>query len=152
MDLTAKKQSKRRSRKSAAADFKVVYISNPMKVKTSASRFRSLVQKLTGLDSDAERFMELIAAAASSDRNNLQSSTSASAFLDYQLLGDDDLTDCDHRLVAGKIETAAYQSSVAPPEDLVMQNFDASFAEMFQSFLHESSSTQTEMPGFSALL
>lgn len=31
---------------------KVVYISNPMKVKTSASEFRALVQELTGRDSD----------------------------------------------------------------------------------------------------
>ncbi|KAL3534624.1 hypothetical protein ACH5RR_003085 [Cinchona calisaya] len=31
---------------------KVVYISNPMKVKTSASEFRALVQELTGKDAD----------------------------------------------------------------------------------------------------
>ncbi|KAK9290800.1 hypothetical protein L1049_008978 [Liquidambar formosana] len=31
---------------------KVVYISNPMKVKTSASEFRALVQELTGQDSE----------------------------------------------------------------------------------------------------
>ncbi|KAA8517264.1 hypothetical protein F0562_017557 [Nyssa sinensis] len=31
---------------------KVVYISNPMKVKTSASEFRALVQELTGRDAD----------------------------------------------------------------------------------------------------
>ncbi|KAF8398238.1 hypothetical protein HHK36_017164 [Tetracentron sinense] len=40
---------------------KVVYISNPMKVKTSASEFRALVQELTGRDSnlaDAAKFME----------------------------------------------------------------------------------------------
>lgn len=49
------KQSKR-SR--ASKDVKVVYISSPMKVKTSASEFRALVQELTGRDSDAERFME----------------------------------------------------------------------------------------------
>ncbi|XP_058107482.1 nuclear speckle RNA-binding protein B-like [Magnolia sinica] len=31
---------------------KIVYISNPMKVETSASEFRALVQELTGQDSD----------------------------------------------------------------------------------------------------
>lgn len=31
---------------------KVVYISNPMKVRTSASQFRALVQELTGQDSE----------------------------------------------------------------------------------------------------
>ncbi|PIN01593.1 hypothetical protein CDL12_25894 [Handroanthus impetiginosus] len=34
---------------------KVVYISSPMKVKTSASNFRSLVQQLTGKNSDITR-------------------------------------------------------------------------------------------------
>ncbi|CAL9025187.1 unnamed protein product [Prunus brigantina] len=40
---------------------KVVYISNPMKVRTSASEFRALVQELTGQDSelpDPARFLE----------------------------------------------------------------------------------------------
>lgn len=37
---------------------KVVYISSPMKVKTSASRFRSLVQQLTGKNSDISQYME----------------------------------------------------------------------------------------------
>ncbi|OIW15476.1 hypothetical protein TanjilG_32880 [Lupinus angustifolius] len=41
---------------------KVVYISNPMKVKTSASKFRALVQELTGQDAesppDPSRFQE----------------------------------------------------------------------------------------------
>jgi hypothetical protein len=32
---------------------KVVYISNPMKVKTSASQFRALVQELTGQDAES---------------------------------------------------------------------------------------------------
>ncbi|KAI3448775.1 hypothetical protein Pfo_005440 [Paulownia fortunei] len=35
---------------------KVVYISSPMKVKTSASRFRSLVQQLTGKNSDISQY------------------------------------------------------------------------------------------------
>ncbi|KAJ4706255.1 sigma factor binding protein 1, chloroplastic-like [Melia azedarach] len=36
--------------KSKKKPVKVVYISNPMKVKTSASQFRALVQELTGQD------------------------------------------------------------------------------------------------------
>ncbi|XP_028770061.1 sigma factor binding protein 1, chloroplastic-like [Neltuma alba] len=35
-------------------DIKVTYISSPMKVKTSASNFRALVQELTGQDSNVE--------------------------------------------------------------------------------------------------
>ena len=38
---------------------KVVYIAGPMKVKTSASKFRDLVQELTGQDSDTARYMEV---------------------------------------------------------------------------------------------
>ncbi|KAJ8646416.1 hypothetical protein MRB53_008164 [Persea americana] len=38
--------------KSKKKPIKVVYISNPMKVKTSVSQFRALVQGLTGRDSD----------------------------------------------------------------------------------------------------
>ncbi|XP_010245501.1 PREDICTED: sigma factor binding protein 1, chloroplastic-like [Nelumbo nucifera] len=47
--------------KSKNKPIKVVYISNPMKVKTSASQFRALVQELTGRDSDetdATRFSD----------------------------------------------------------------------------------------------
>lgn len=45
----SKKNSKRSDKKK---DFKVVYISTPMKVETCASQFRALVQELTGKDSD----------------------------------------------------------------------------------------------------
>ncbi|XP_057737276.1 uncharacterized protein LOC130954538 [Arachis stenosperma] len=44
-----KKQSKSRGKKD---NFKVTYISSPMKVKTSASKFRAVVQELTGQDSN----------------------------------------------------------------------------------------------------
>ncbi|KAL2898191.1 Sigma factor binding protein 1 chloroplastic [Bienertia sinuspersici] len=37
---------------------KVVYISTPMKVNTSASKFREIVQELTGRQSDVVRIME----------------------------------------------------------------------------------------------
>lgn len=53
-----KKQRRRDDHNSKKSNVKVVYISTPMKVKTSASRFRSLVQELTGRDSDIERIME----------------------------------------------------------------------------------------------
>ncbi|XP_055814972.1 sigma factor binding protein 2, chloroplastic-like [Solanum dulcamara] len=53
-----KKQTRRDDHNSKKSNIKVVYISTPMKVKTSASRFRSLVQELTGRNSDIERIME----------------------------------------------------------------------------------------------
>nr|GLL40845.1 uncharacterized protein LOC109181759 [Ipomoea trifida] len=57
MDAGLKRDNRtRKTRKEKAV--KVVYISTPMKVKTSASRFRSLVQELTGRHSDIARIME----------------------------------------------------------------------------------------------
>ncbi|KAJ8529339.1 hypothetical protein K7X08_036174 [Anisodus acutangulus] len=53
-----KKQRKRDDHNSKKSNVKIVYISTPMKVQTSASRFRSLVQELTGRDSDIARIME----------------------------------------------------------------------------------------------
>lgn len=51
-----KQQGKRSS--GSKKGIKVVYISTPMKVKTSAAEFRALVQELTGRDSDTAGFME----------------------------------------------------------------------------------------------
>lgn len=50
--------NKKTKRNEKSDSLKVVYISTPMKVKTSASRFRSLVQELTGRHSDVSRYME----------------------------------------------------------------------------------------------
>lgn len=47
-----------KSKRNIKNSLKVVYISSPMKVKTSARRFRSLVQELTGRHSDVSRIME----------------------------------------------------------------------------------------------
>ncbi|KAI6675991.1 hypothetical protein NL676_036787 [Syzygium grande] len=47
-----------RRRPSADKGIKVVYISSPMKVKTSAAEFRATVQGLTGRDSDVARLMD----------------------------------------------------------------------------------------------
>lgn len=50
---------KRRSNKDGGFnDLKVVYISTPMKVRTSASKFREIVQELTGKHSDVASLME----------------------------------------------------------------------------------------------
>ncbi|KAK1319345.1 hypothetical protein QJS10_CPB04g00499 [Acorus calamus] len=47
---------KQQPTKAKKKPIKVVYISNPMRVETSPSEFRSLVQELTGQDSDVSRF------------------------------------------------------------------------------------------------
>ncbi|XWS43045.1 hypothetical protein CRYUN_Cryun16bG0067300 [Craigia yunnanensis] len=49
-EIKAAKRAKSRKKKNNNKPIKVVYISNPMKVKTSASEFRALVQELTGQD------------------------------------------------------------------------------------------------------
>ncbi|XP_047306952.1 sigma factor binding protein 2, chloroplastic-like [Impatiens glandulifera] len=52
----SKKITKQNKMKSE--DIKVVYISSPVKVKTCASKFKNLVQELTGRHSDLSRFVE----------------------------------------------------------------------------------------------
>lgn len=58
------------SSKKKQGGIKVVYISNPMKVSTSASQFRALVQKLTGQDSafpaDPARFSAVYSSSPNS--------------------------------------------------------------------------------------
>ncbi|CAK7336494.1 unnamed protein product [Dovyalis caffra] len=54
-----RKNVKRSHAKRSKKGIKVVYISSPMKVNTSASEFRALVQELTGKDSDATRLMDI---------------------------------------------------------------------------------------------
>ncbi|CAH9095701.1 unnamed protein product [Cuscuta europaea] len=61
------KQQRDKKRQRKTKEVKVVYISSPMKVKTSASRFRSLVQQLTGRHSDIARIMETNGATDFSD-------------------------------------------------------------------------------------
>lgn len=55
-NMKMRRESKRRSPGKTGA--KVVDISSPMKVKTSASEFRATVQELTARDSDVARLME----------------------------------------------------------------------------------------------
>uniref|UniRef100_A0A7C8YGR5 VQ domain-containing protein n=1 Tax=Opuntia streptacantha TaxID=393608 RepID=A0A7C8YGR5_OPUST len=56
-----KNKGKRRGQKRSELEkhaMKVVYISTPMRVKTSASKFMKTVQELTGRESDVVRIME----------------------------------------------------------------------------------------------
>ncbi|KAG9454949.1 hypothetical protein H6P81_007853 [Aristolochia fimbriata] len=67
LEMGKKKKPTSSSRRKKGSGIKVVYISNPMKVKASASEFRALVQELTGQDSDpAEMMAKLLAADSSS--------------------------------------------------------------------------------------
>ncbi|XP_047949016.1 sigma factor binding protein 2, chloroplastic-like [Salvia hispanica] len=59
-----KKTSKKRDE-----SLKVVYISSPMKVRTSQARFRALVQELTGKNSDIAPYMDSDGAALADYRD-----------------------------------------------------------------------------------
>lgn len=92
------KSGKRSHAKRSKKAIKVVYISSPMKVKTTASEFRALVQELTGKDSDAARFMDIngadeishqraeyghrVSAVPSTNSNQSPSTTSSESFLE----------------------------------------------------------------------
>ncbi|OAY36251.1 sigma factor binding protein 1, chloroplastic [Manihot esculenta] len=122
VNMKSKTQAKRRSTKKGV---KVVYISSPMKVETSASKFRALVQELTGKDSDAARFM---------DFNGFENSPE---ILDRRAVD-------EHGSLVP--EMSSYNESSSPGSDSVFQPFDrflppmeGSFMSMFQSNLfHES--------------
>ncbi|KAI8559199.1 hypothetical protein RHMOL_Rhmol04G0154600 [Rhododendron molle] len=56
------KKGTKQARTKKTKPVKIVYISNPMKVKTTASEFRALVQELTGRDSgmpDPTKYLEI---------------------------------------------------------------------------------------------
>ncbi|KAL7120382.1 hypothetical protein ACP275_02G119000 [Erythranthe tilingii] len=111
-----------KSKKRRDNSLKVVYISSPMKVRTSASRFRSLVQQLTGKNSYVARYMEsdttrasdfheiidyendaalITKEVAKSDENRMMSSTSSSPATssEYSLLGS-----VDNLLITSQME------------------------------------------------
>ncbi|KAK7286687.1 hypothetical protein RJT34_21869 [Clitoria ternatea] len=73
-----KRVTKPKKKTTATKPIKVVYISNPMKIKTSASHFRALVQELTGQDAesppDPSRFLAGDASQVDSDDCFIKSS------------------------------------------------------------------------------
>lgn len=119
-------KSKKHAKRSKKA-VKVVYISSPMKVKTSASEFRALVQELTGKDSDACRLMDV---------NGAQNSPEV---LDRRPA--DDHNESTFPLMNSYHESSSTSSgSVFEPYDGLFPSMDGSFMGMFQSnFFHESS-------------
>ncbi|KAK4803379.1 hypothetical protein SAY86_001582 [Trapa natans] len=68
--VKAGKKTCKRSASRSKKGVKVVYISSPMKVKTSATQFRMIVQELTGRDSDVASIMEGAGASGSEVRWN----------------------------------------------------------------------------------
>ncbi|KNA10947.1 hypothetical protein SOVF_139670 [Spinacia oleracea] len=55
---TDKRMAKKQPLRRGETALKVVYISTPMKVTTSASKFRAIVQELTGQESDVSNIMD----------------------------------------------------------------------------------------------
>ncbi|URE10670.1 hypothetical protein MUK42_03825 [Musa troglodytarum] len=60
--LGVRRRKSPKQSKAKKTPIKVVYISNPMKVKASVAEFRSVVQELTGQDSDIAGFSKYGAA------------------------------------------------------------------------------------------
>ncbi|EHA8588880.1 sigma factor binding protein 1, chloroplastic [Cocos nucifera] len=67
MEKLSVHQKNTKQAKAKKKPIKVVYISNPMKVKASASEFRDLVQELTGRDSNVADLSRLPAVEESGD-------------------------------------------------------------------------------------
>ena len=73
------KSSKHNNKRYNKKEIKVTYISSPMKVKTSASNFRALVQELTGLDSNVAETFCIEESDNNGVENNVQSVNRVSA-------------------------------------------------------------------------
>ncbi|KAI5671923.1 hypothetical protein M9H77_12287 [Catharanthus roseus] len=112
MDFVRKKKCKKKSRDSSP---KVVYISSPMKVKTSASKFRTIVQKLTGQDSDISTYMD-----ARNNNNNTK---------DFEILPDS----FGAQVVSSKSSSSSSASSLMdrPRESPLTSSDSFSFSDVF---------------------
>lgn len=83
---------------------KVVYISNPMKVKTSASQFRALVQQLTGRDADTT----LVHTYCATDRVGGRGRDHQELMVPHAV---DQVKEEEHALVKDEVPTTLVQSS-----------------------------------------
>uniref|UniRef100_A0A2P2ISP3 VQ domain-containing protein n=1 Tax=Rhizophora mucronata TaxID=61149 RepID=A0A2P2ISP3_RHIMU len=136
LGVNMKSCSKRNGKKYGKKGIKVVYISSPMMVKTSASQFRALVQQLTGKDSDtAERF------------GDVNSGTEwHSEMIDPNHQGVNVVDDDHHhasmdQLMGSSQEPSTSSDSIFEPfDDLIFPPMEAGFTNMLQSnFFPESS-------------
>ncbi|EEF49532.1 sigma factor binding protein 1, chloroplastic [Ricinus communis] len=131
VNMKSRKQASKRSKKG----IKVVYISSPMKVETSASKFRALVQELTGKDSDAARFMDV---------NNGAENYSTETTPDRSRAASDEHGSVLLPLMSSYNEPSFSSSpdsdsSIFDPFDRFLPPMEGSFMSMFQSnFPHES--------------
>lgn len=113
--MQQRKSTKKTKTKKKQQPVKVVYISNPMKVKTSAAKFRALVQELTGQDAEFPDPTKFHAAAIEVDvdvgvgvggHQVVPEST--------KMIGDDD--DEDHEAVADEVASMETSSCHEQPE------------------------------------
>ncbi|XP_050233787.1 sigma factor binding protein 1, chloroplastic-like [Mercurialis annua] len=122
VNLKSKKLSKRSKK-----GIKVVYISSPMKVETSASKFRALVQELTGKDSDAARFMDTNSGSAeklSAERNiRVSDEEQGPVVLPF-------MNSCNDSSSSHGSDSNIFESF---DEDRFLSPVDGSFMSMFQS-------------------
>ncbi|GFP93232.1 sigma factor binding protein 1 chloroplastic [Phtheirospermum japonicum] len=102
---------------------KVVYISSPMKVKTSASQFRSLVQQLTGKNSDIAQynFHEI---NCCDDHESLAKETRSPISNDTPTSSDYSLGHMDHAFISQFDGIFSSQSFYDPSQMDVLGSFD----------------------------
>ncbi|XP_010276684.1 PREDICTED: sigma factor binding protein 1, chloroplastic-like [Nelumbo nucifera] len=116
--LSVQQKKAAKQAKSKKKPIKVVYISNPMKVKTSASEFRALVQELTGRDSDLTDTV-----ARFSDTDSVQRVP-------------DQPIKITNEGVAEVPRVDAYQESPAASSDSLLEPFDDVFTpQMLENFV-----------------
>ncbi|KAL2491792.1 vq domain-containing protein [Abeliophyllum distichum] len=125
-------KKKTKSKRSNKNSLKVVYISSPMKVKTSATRFRSLVQELTGRHSDVSRFME------SNDSNDFHEfDDNSDGSLQPKSVNDDHLSSISTQRES---PTSSDSTFFEPMDNVFTSHLEEQFADIFSSDLFFDSS------------
>lgn len=144
---------RKNTNKRCKTDIKVVYISSPMKVKTCVSKFRDLVQELTGKDSDADAYASRLATNVDQVYDN---SYNDRMIGERELIQNSSVSSDESSLLT--VDSFKESSSMFPScgmepfDDPFMTQKEASFFGMFTSNYFPQESFQLDpLKGFGSL-
>ncbi|KAG9145072.1 hypothetical protein Leryth_018366 [Lithospermum erythrorhizon] len=125
--VVPKSISRSKGKRKQQSSVKVVYISTPIKVQTSASQFRTLVQELTGRDSDIARLM------MEDNNNNQEDGVGIKYFGGVSDGFDKGLSS----LGVKQEDKSPRESPSASSSECLSEHLDGIFSSQEQSFLEE---------------
>ncbi|TXG70173.1 hypothetical protein EZV62_005108 [Acer yangbiense] len=143
-----------RKSKTKTNPIKVVYISNPMKVKTCASKFRALVQKLTGRDAGlpdpTNNFMQTVDDATTAANQTVQAGRQLDAAKTSVVVNDDQVPIVDPSPTSDHMMMIHGQQHQPQSSDFYFEPFDHgldSFSGILASTLFSESSHESSSSG-----